>query len=140
MIYEEAKTILPEEESAQLARRAAAVEDYLSRITSGYGDGQMARLQRMRMWKTTSMRTEHVNLWRSPRKLFKSSSNYCNILRDDGLSYGIYLEQLTFPLFLKMADEQSRPPLNRVCEMSLKELWRSRERGASDARFIASDH
>ncbi|MCU0291729.1 MAG: type I restriction-modification system subunit M [Thermoanaerobaculaceae bacterium] len=36
--------------------------------------------------------------------------NYCNILRDDGLSYGDYLEQLTFLLFLKMADEQSRPP------------------------------
>jgi type I restriction-modification system DNA methylase subunit len=34
--------------------------------------------------------------------------NYCNILRDDGLSYGDYVEQLTFLLFLKMADEQSR--------------------------------
>ena len=33
--------------------------------------------------------------------------NYCNILRDDGLSYGDYVEQLTFLLFLKMADEQS---------------------------------
>jgi type I restriction enzyme M protein len=39
--------------------------------------------------------------------------NYCNILRDDGLSYGDYLEQLTFLLFLKMADEQSRPPFNK---------------------------
>lgn len=25
--------------------------------------------------------------------------NYCNILRDDGLSYGDYVEQLTFLLF-----------------------------------------
>ena len=40
--------------------------------------------------------------------------NYCNILRDDGLSYGDYVEQLTFLLFLKMADEQSRPPFNRA--------------------------
>jgi type I restriction enzyme M protein len=39
--------------------------------------------------------------------------NYCNILRDDGLSYGDYLEQLTFLLFLKMADEQSRSPFNK---------------------------
>lgn len=39
--------------------------------------------------------------------------NYCNILRDDGLSYGDYVEQLTFLLFLKMADEQSRPPINK---------------------------
>ena len=36
--------------------------------------------------------------------------NYCNLLRDDGLSYGDYVEQLTFLLFLKMADEQTRPP------------------------------
>jgi type I restriction enzyme M protein len=34
--------------------------------------------------------------------------NYCNILRDDGLSYGDYVEQLTFLLFLKMADKQAR--------------------------------
>lgn len=39
--------------------------------------------------------------------------NYCSILRDDGLSYGDYVEQLTYLLFLKMADEQTRPPLNR---------------------------
>jgi type I restriction enzyme M protein len=39
--------------------------------------------------------------------------NYCNVLRDDGLSYQDYLEQLTFLLFLKMADEQSRPPFSR---------------------------
>ena len=36
--------------------------------------------------------------------------NYCNILRDAGLSYGDYLEQLTYLLFLKMMDERSRPP------------------------------
>src|SRR5439155_15529192 len=39
--------------------------------------------------------------------------NYCNVLRDDGLSYGDYVEQLTYLLFLKMADEQTLPPLNR---------------------------
>lgn len=32
--------------------------------------------------------------------------NYCNVLRDDGVSYGDYVEQLTYLLFLKMADEQ----------------------------------
>ena len=35
-------------------------------------------------------------------------------LRDDGLSYGDYVEQLTFLLFLKMEDEQSLPPFNRL--------------------------
>src|SRR5437764_13300995 len=34
--------------------------------------------------------------------------NYCNILRDDGLSYGDYVEQLTYLLFLKMADERKQ--------------------------------
>jgi type I restriction enzyme M protein len=34
--------------------------------------------------------------------------NYCNTLRDDGMSYGDYVEQLTYLLFLKMADERSR--------------------------------
>ena len=28
--------------------------------------------------------------------------NYCNVLRDDGISYGDYVEQLTYLLFLKM--------------------------------------
>jgi type I restriction enzyme M protein len=32
--------------------------------------------------------------------------NYCNVLRDDGMSYGDYVEQLTYLLFLKMDDEQ----------------------------------
>src|SRR6202453_5260993 len=39
--------------------------------------------------------------------------NYCSILRDDGLSYGDYVEQLTYLLFLKMADEQTKPPFRR---------------------------
>jgi type I restriction enzyme M protein len=39
--------------------------------------------------------------------------NYCHVLRDDGLSYQDYLEQLTFLLFLKMADELTKPPFNR---------------------------
>lgn len=33
--------------------------------------------------------------------------SYCDVLRDDGLSYQDYLEQLTFLLFLKMADERA---------------------------------
>ena len=39
--------------------------------------------------------------------------SYCSVLRDDGLSYQDYLEQLTFLLFLKMADELTKPPFNR---------------------------
>ena len=35
--------------------------------------------------------------------------NYCNFLCYDGLSYGDYVEQLTFLQFLKMADEVGQP-------------------------------
>src|ERR1700738_5174038 len=49
--------------------------------------------------------------------------NYCNILRDDGLSYGDYVEQLTFLLFLKMADEQTRPPFNNKSFIVGKFSW-----------------
>ena len=40
--------------------------------------------------------------------------NYCNVLRDDGLSYGDYLEQLTYLLFLKMAEEQHQFGSDRI--------------------------
>ena len=36
--------------------------------------------------------------------------SYCDIFRDVGISYGDYLEQLTYLLFLKMADEYGKPP------------------------------
>jgi type I restriction enzyme M protein len=49
----------------------------------------------------------------NPNQIVAKLWNYCHILRDDGLSYGDYLEQLTVLLFLKMADEQSRPPWNK---------------------------
>jgi type I restriction enzyme M protein len=51
--------------------------------------------------------------------------NYCNILRDDGLSYGDYVEQLTFLLFLKMADEQSRPPFHKRSPIPKEFDWQS---------------
>ncbi|MBS0220802.1 MAG: SAM-dependent DNA methyltransferase [Proteobacteria bacterium] len=41
------------------------------------------------------------------RKLWQ----YCNVLRDDGLSYPDYVEQLTYLLFLKMSDEQGNGPV-----------------------------
>ena len=37
----------------------------------------------------------------------------CNPLRDDGVSYGDYLEQLTYLIFLKMSYEYSKPPYER---------------------------
>ena len=39
--------------------------------------------------------------------------SFCHTLRDDGVGYGDYLEQLTYLIFLKLADEYSRPPYDR---------------------------
>ena len=51
--------------------------------------------------------------------------NYCNVLRDDGVSYGDYVEQLTYLLFLKMADEQTRPPFNKDSKIPKGLDWSS---------------
>lgn len=51
--------------------------------------------------------------------------NYCNLLRDDGLSYGDYLEQITYLLFLKMADEYSKPPFSRDTHIPADINWES---------------
>ncbi len=42
--------------------------------------------------------------------------NLANVLRDDGVGYGDYLEQITYLLFLKMADELNKPPYNKGLE------------------------
>lgn len=39
--------------------------------------------------------------------------SFCTTLRDDGVGYGDYLEQLTYLIFLKMADEYAKPPHKR---------------------------
>ncbi|WP_206611740.1 type I restriction-modification system subunit M N-terminal domain-containing protein [Acidithiobacillus sulfuriphilus] len=48
-----------------------------------------------------------------PTQIVQKLWNYCNVLRDDGMSYGDYVEQLTYLLFLKMADERSRAPYSQ---------------------------
>lgn len=50
---------------------------------------------------------------------------FCNTLRDDGVGYGDYLEQLTYLLFLKMAEEYSKPPHNRSMPIPAKYNWES---------------
>ncbi len=51
--------------------------------------------------------------------------NFANILRDDGVSYGDYLEQITYLLFLKLADEFSKPPYNRNLPIPQEYSWES---------------
>ncbi len=61
--------------------------------------------------------------------------NYCNVLRDDGMSYGDYVEQLTYLLFLKMADERTKPPYNYPSPVPEKFSWQSLLKKDGDALF-----
>jgi len=51
--------------------------------------------------------------------------NFCHTLRDDGVGYGDYLEQLTYLLFLKMAEEYSQEPYNRDTRVPRGYDWQS---------------
>ena len=48
------------------------------------------------------------------RRLVSKLWHFCDVLRDDGVSTIDYVEQLTFLLFLKMADERAASRLNPV--------------------------
>ncbi|QWT46600.1 class I SAM-dependent DNA methyltransferase [Azospira inquinata] len=51
--------------------------------------------------------------------------NFCHTLRDDGVSYGDYLEQLTYLLFLKLAHEYAQEPYNRDSRIPKGYDWSS---------------
>lgn len=61
----------------------------------------------------------------SPSQIVQKLWNYCNVLRDDGMSYGDYVEQLTYLLFLKMTDERSKPPYNISSPVPKQYDWQS---------------
>jgi len=61
----------------------------------------------------------------SSNQIISKVWSFCNTLRDDGVSYGDYLEQLTYLLFLKMADEFSKPPYNRKLSIPKEYNWES---------------
>jgi type I restriction enzyme M protein len=66
--------------------------------------------------------------------------NYCNVLRDDGVSYGDYVEQLTYLLFLKMADEQTKPPFNKTSTIPKGLDWQSLVEKDGDALEVHYRH
>src|SRR5512140_1417516 len=57
--------------------------------------------------------------------------NYCNVLRDDGMSYGDYVEQLTYLLFLKMDDENVHV-LNKPSAIPAAYNWASLRSSSGD--------
>lgn len=66
--------------------------------------------------------------------------SFCTTLRDDGVGYGDYLEQLTYLIFLKMADEYGKPPYSRDIGIPAGFDWTSltTRRGAElEAHYVA---
>ncbi|OLY90764.1 type I restriction enzyme M protein [Cnuella takakiae] len=61
----------------------------------------------------------------STNQIISKVWSFCNTLRDDGVSYGDYLEQLTYLLFLKMAHEYTKPPYNRTLPIPPEYGWQS---------------
>jgi type I restriction enzyme M protein len=59
----------------------------------------------------------------TPAAIVSKLWNFCNVLRDDGMSYGDYVEQLTYLLFLKMADERTKPPYNQMSNVPSDYSW-----------------
>jgi type I restriction enzyme M protein len=69
--------------------------------------------------------------------------NFCHTLRDDGVGYGDYLEQLTYLLFLKLAHEYSEPPYERNTHIPKSCDWttlRSRTGEPLEAHYLSVLH
>ena len=76
--------------------------------------------------------------------------NFCNVIRDDGMSYppshsfgrtsGDYLEQLTYLLFLKMADERTKAPYNQPSTVPVAYAWPTLVKEDGDELFDHYHH
>ena len=65
--------------------------------------------------------------------------SFFTTLRDDGVGYGDYLEQLTYLIFHKMADEYAKPPYSRDIGIPKSFAWTSptTRRGAElEAHYV----
>jgi type I restriction enzyme M protein len=70
-----------------------------------------------------------------PADIVSKLWNYCHVLRDDGMSYGDYVEQLTYLLFLKMADERMKAPYKQPSPVPQKYSWESLLKKDGDELF-----
>nr|WP_315226612.1 class I SAM-dependent DNA methyltransferase [uncultured Albidiferax sp.] len=69
--------------------------------------------------------------------------NFCHTLRDDGVGYGDYLEQLTYLLFLKMAHEYAQEPYLRDTHIPDGYDWAALKRRTGEpleAQYLATLH
>ncbi len=61
--------------------------------------------------------------WQDIAQIVAKAWNFAHVLRDVGLSYMAYAEQITFLLFLKMADELTKPPHKRPAVVPAPYDW-----------------
>ena len=69
--------------------------------------------------------------------------NFCHTLKDDGVGYGDYLEQLTYLLFLKMAHEYAQEPYLRESRIPKGYDWaalRGKTGEPLEAHYLATLH
>ncbi|WP_032698540.1 HsdM family class I SAM-dependent methyltransferase [Pseudomonas syringae] len=69
--------------------------------------------------------------------------NICHTLRDDGVGYGDYLEQLTYLLFLKMAHEYAKEPYKRETQIPESYNWtslRSKSGESLETHYLVTLH
>ena len=64
-----------------------------------------------------------LNMNNTPSSIGQRLWSYCNVLRDDGVSYGDYVEQLTYLLFLKMDYEQTKSNSKRNSKIPTELNW-----------------
>ncbi len=88
-----------------------------------------------RIRRTLGEKYRSKNLLMSPSNIVNKLWNYCNVLRYDGMSYGDYVEQLTYLLFLKMADERRKPPYTQPSIVPKNHDWPSLIKKDGDELF-----
>ena len=69
--------------------------------------------------------------------------NFCHTLKDDGVGYGDYLEQLTYLLFLKMAHEYTQEPYRRATHVPVDYDWpalRGKAGAPLETQYLATLH
>ncbi|MBP6070378.1 MAG: SAM-dependent DNA methyltransferase [Candidatus Accumulibacter sp.] len=59
------------------------------------------------------------------QRIVNKAWSFAHVLRDDGLSYMAYTEQISFLLFLKMAHERTQPPYNEQPIVPVSLGWSS---------------
>ena len=119
---------------AKAQEQGLSIDAFLERLSERRRDAG-ARHQRRRSSTPSpvSWRARQPSPPGHPQRLMSSPAsnlvnkvwNYCNLLRDDGVSYGDYVEQLTYLLFLKMDYERTRPPYKHKSTIPEDYNWAS---------------